>query len=173
MRSIRAYTLTPLGDPEPALTLGVRYNRTMTERRLNLQDAAGELGITPDALRQRIRRGQYRSEKSEGRVYIYLPADRTTTEPGVHLESDALISELRAHVEDLRAQLDQAHERDRENRRIIVALTSRIPELEAPTEPPDASVGATEQPGRVEPQAPIEGAQEPLNRRYRWWQFWR
>ena len=50
----------------------------MTER-LSLQAAARELGITPDALRQRIRRGQYRSEKTEGRVYVYLDTDRTET----------------------------------------------------------------------------------------------
>jgi hypothetical protein len=119
----------------------------MTERRLNLQAAAGELGITPDALRQRIRRGQYRSEKEGGRVYVYLPPDRTTTEHDVHVESDALISELRAHVDDLRAQLDQAHERDRENRRIIAALTSRIPELPAasPERPPEAPVTPREE----------------------------
>jgi hypothetical protein len=107
----------------------------MTEpQRLPLQDAAAELGITPDALRQRLRRGQYRSEKSEGRLYVYLNIDRTVTEQDVHLESDTLISELRAHMADLRTQLGHAHERDRENRWIIVALTQRIPELSPPAQ---------------------------------------
>jgi hypothetical protein len=88
----------------------------MTTRRLHLQAAAQELGITPDALRQRIRRRQYRSEKVEGRVYVYLDEDRTETERDVQGESSALISAMQAHIADLRAQLNQANERDRENR---------------------------------------------------------
>ena len=39
---------------------------------------------------------------------------------------------MQARIDDLRAQLEQANEANRENRRIIAALTSRIPELEAP-----------------------------------------
>ena len=114
----------------------------------------------------RVKRGTLPSEREGGRLYVYLtsePTDRT----------DELIDELKDRVRSLEEQLGSEREANRENRRIIAALTSRIPKLEAPTEPPDASVSAMEQPGRVEPQTPIEGAQEPLNRRYRWWQFWR
>jgi hypothetical protein len=39
---------------------------------------------------------------------------------------------MRSRIESLERQLEQANERDRENRRIIAALTSRIPEIEAP-----------------------------------------
>ena len=133
----------------------------MTERRLTLQDAAQELGVTPDALRQRIRRGQYHSTKEEGRVYVYLNIDRTKTERDVQVESNALISEIQARVQLLEQELERAHERDRENRRIIAALTQRIPELEAPSEPPESPETATEQ----EPQTP--GPDEP---RRSWWQ---
>lgn len=45
--------------------------------------------------------------------------------------SAALVEELRDRVRFLENQLQQANERDRENRRIVAALTSRIPELEA------------------------------------------
>jgi hypothetical protein len=124
------------------------HNRTMyrrmTERRLTLQDAAQELGITPDALRQRIRRGQYRSTKEDGRVYVYLNLDRTETEHDVQVESNALISEIQARVQLLEQELERAHERDRENRRIIAALTQRIPELEAPSEPRESPETETE-----------------------------
>jgi outer membrane biosynthesis protein TonB len=47
---------------------------------------------------------------------------------------------------------------------LIAIATSRIPEIEAPSEHREASTEATEQPGRVEPQAPLE---EPSERP--WW----
>jgi hypothetical protein len=67
-------------------------------------------------------------------------------------------------------------EAGRENRRIIAALTQRIPAIESPLkspqEPPESPTEATEQPGRVEPQAQVEGAQEgaerPEERRSLW-----
>jgi len=138
----------------------------MTERRLTLQDAAQELGITPDALRQRIRRGQYHSTKEDGRVYVYLNVDRTETEHNVQVESNALISEIQARVQLLEQELERAHERDRENRRIIAALTQRIPEIEAPSEPTESSETATEQEAEPRPGGGQEGAQRP------WWRRW-
>jgi hypothetical protein len=134
----------------------------MTEHRLTLQDAAQQLGITPDALRQRIRRGQYHSKKEDGRVYVYLNLDRTETEHNVQVESNALISEIQARVQLLEQELERAHERDRENRRIIAALTQRIPELEAPSEPSESSETATVDTGEAEPQP----------ERVPWWRRW-
>ena len=134
----------------------------MTERKLTLQDAAQQLGITPDALRQRIRRGQHHSTKEDGRVYVYLNLDRTETEHDVQGEPTTLISALEDRIASLERQLTEANERDRENRRIIAALTQRIPELEAPSEtreaPETATVEEEEQPGGGQ-----EGAQRP------WW----
>ena len=135
----------------------------MTERRLTLQDAAQELDITPDALRQRIRRGQYHSTKEDGRVYVYLNLDRTETEHNVQVEPNVLISEIQARVQLLEQELERAHERDRENRRIIAALTQRIPELEAPSEPRESPETATEQEAEHPSGGGQEGAQRP------WW----
>jgi hypothetical protein len=70
-----------------------QYGR-MTQHRLTLQDAAQELGITPDALRQRIGRGQYHSTKEDGRVYVFLNLHRTKTEHDVQGEPTPLISAL-------------------------------------------------------------------------------
>src|SRR5215217_1227293 len=117
----------------------------MTERRLTLQDASQELDITPDALRQRIRRGQYHSTKEDGRVYVYLNLDRTKTDHAVQGEPPTLISALEAQITSLERQLEQATERDRENRRLLAAALDRIPpQLEAPAEPPSAAPGDTE-----------------------------
>jgi hypothetical protein len=46
--------------------------------------------------------------------------------------------EMRGRIESLERQLEQANERDRENRRIIAALTQRIPAIEAPPEAPES-----------------------------------
>src|SRR5215212_7776658 len=136
----------------------------MTERRLTLQDAAQELGITPDALRQRIRRGQYRSAKEDGRVYVYLNLDRTETEHDVQGESSTLISALEERIASLERQLEQATERDRENRRLLAAALERIPpQLEAPSEPRESPVTATGEEAEQQPRGVQEGAQRP------WW----
>jgi hypothetical protein len=145
----------------------------MTERRLTLQDAAQELGITPDALRQRIRRGQYHSTKEEGRVYVYLNLDRTKTERNVQGEPTTLISALEERITSLERQLEQATERDRENRRLLAAALERIPpQLEPPSEPPSAAQGDTEtaeeqQDRGQQPQSDAPGAQEGAQRP--WW----
>src|SRR5215211_2869070 len=144
----------------------------MTEHKLLLQDAASVLGITPDALRQRIRRGQYRSTKEENRVYVYLNDDRTETEHDVQVESSALIYEMRERVASLERQLNEANDRDRENRRIIAGLTQRIPELPAadldevhdrPSEPARASETPSG-PGGPSAQATLN-QQQPSERR--------
>jgi hypothetical protein len=77
---------------------------------------------------------------------------------------------LRDQVEMLRAELKEAHSANRENRRIIAALTRRIPELEAQHErPPDAPKGAAGGASREEaPPAPAPGAQEGAEPRA-WW----
>jgi chromosome segregation ATPase len=96
------------------------------------------LGVTVDAIRSRVKRGTIAHVREGGRVYVLLGADQDRPghdqggdRPG---ESGALISQMQGHIDSLERQLEQANERDRENRRIIAALTSRIPELEAAPE---------------------------------------
>jgi hypothetical protein len=96
--------------------------------------------------------------------------DSSETKPGLDGESATLVSELRAHNATLREQLEAEREANRENRRIIAALTSRNPELEAPAspEPRGRPETATEQPGKVGPQPEVEGPQEEAEPRS-WW----
>jgi hypothetical protein len=147
-------------------------------RRVTVDEAARVLGLSVDAVRKRVQRDTIRYEKdSAGRVRIILDESETLQDEvqgttGPH--QDELLASKDETIRLLREQLEQANERDRENRRIIAALTSRIPELEAPPtnapqstwqrlseEPPEAPPEATEQPGRVARQAQVEGAQEP------------
>jgi len=117
----------------------------MTRQRVTTKEAAEALGISVEAVRKRIERGQLGHERVDGRVYVYLDGDQTESGPNVEVESTALISEKNARIELLERQLTEANERDRENRRIIAALTQRIPQLEAPAEPRESPETATEQ----------------------------
>jgi excisionase family DNA binding protein len=140
----------------------------MTGQRVTTKEAAEALGISVEAVRKRIERGQLEHERVDGRVYVYLDDDHTESGPDVEVESDALIFEMQARIELLARQLEQANERDRENRRLLAAALERIPpQLEASPEPPETPTEATEQPGRVGPQTSVEGAQEGVERP--WW----
>ena len=65
----------------------------------------------------------------------------------------------RRRLQDLDDQLDQEREANQENRRIIAALTSRIPAIEASSETPRASETGEEQQRRGEPWSAAAGVQ--------------
>jgi hypothetical protein len=125
-----------------------------------VHDAARQLDISEDAVRMRIKRGTLASEKVEGRLYVYLTPEPTTDRTG------ELLEELRARVHSLEHQLTEEREANRENRRIIAALTSRIPAIEAPQEAPEAPERSTQ--GAPNTQTPSEG-QEASGEARPWW----
>jgi hypothetical protein len=136
----------------------VGEDRTPPVRRTTVAEAAEVLGISAEAVRGRIRRGTLPVEREGGAVYVLVTETdqpRTTSDQPTD-RTDLLIAELQDRVRSL-------EEANRENRRIIAALTQRIPEIEPPPEPPGrpSEATATEQPGRVGPQPPLEGAQVP------------
>ena len=143
-------------------------DRTPPKRRTTVAEAAEILGISAEAVRGRIRRGTLPVEREAGTVYVLLDTatgNRTTSDQSRTTadqygdRTDLLISELQDRVRSL-------EEANRENRRIIAALTSRIPAIEAPQEAPDAS-DTVEEPERAEPQPATGGAQEGVQRP--WW----
>jgi hypothetical protein len=94
-------------------------------------------------------------------------AGHAYAQPGGRQHADPLVEELRDQVGYLREQLRREQDAHAEARRIIAALTARIPEHvassepgEAPSETPGSPSEATEQPGRVEPQPSVEAADE-------------
>jgi len=140
------------------------------EQRLTLAEAAEVLGVSKDGVRMRVRRGKLRSEKGEdGRVYVFVDVDqdavRTEPQPDTSRE---VVEVLQAQVEDLKARLDRETEANRENRRIIAALTARIPELEAPSqEPREAPLRAQEEEPSSTPTEPRPGPETASQRP--WW----
>jgi len=125
-------------------------------------EAATILGISAEAVRGRIRRGTLPVEREDGKVYVLLegtaedraPADRPRTTDD---RTDALIAELRDRIRSL-------EEANSENRRIIAALTSRIPAIEAPPDEPGSSETVEEKQGRGQGHP---GPERPADRP--WW----
>jgi hypothetical protein len=127
--------------------------RTVARRLLTVGEAAEVLGTSVDMVRMRVRSESMQSEKdSEGRVYVWVDDDSPETKPRPGGEPAALISEMEAHIALLERELDKARATNRENRRIILALTNRIPRLPAGTPPDDrgSPTAATMEPGRAE-----------------------
>ncbi len=124
------------------------------DQRLTVAQAAAALGITEGAVRSRIKRGALRTTNEVGGLYVLLSGGtaQANQAPNIGAPADHT-AEL---IATLREQLAAEREANRENRRIIAALTARIPEMEAPAaaeappEPREAPTEATEQPGKVE-----------------------
>jgi hypothetical protein len=131
--------------------------------RVSVPQAADHLGTTVDALRKRVQRGTIPYERDRaGRVWILLDTGRPRQDTGQDTdrpqsEPDALISEMRGRIEDLREQLEAERQAHAEARRIIAGLIERIPAIEAPSETPEAYEAAEEQQGRGETHSATEG----------------
>jgi excisionase family DNA binding protein len=118
----------------------------MTSQRLTVQEAAEVLGTSVDAVRMRARRGSLESKKDgDGRVYVWVNGDSSETKLRPDVEPTALISAKDETIRLLAEQLQAERRANEENRRIIAALTSRIPELEAPREPRGGPETVTEE----------------------------
>jgi hypothetical protein len=131
--------------------------------RLTVSEAASALGISAEAVRQRIKRRTLTTEKDhDGTVYVLLESDRMRTNAD-RTNDQALIlthlDHLEREVEFLRAELRRREEKHQEeNRRkdhLLAAALERIPELEAAEEPRDTVVTASEDEakGDVPPEA--------------------
>ena len=145
--------------------------------RLTVAEAAERLGVKEQAVRKRIARGTLRHAKGEdGRVYVYLdPSDtNANAEPegngtGGSTDAYALIRTLEDQVGYLRREVEDWKGESRRKDAIIMSLTQRIPELEAPREPRDAPETPAEEPEGSEPRPANRGVQEGAERRSSWW----
>jgi hypothetical protein len=129
-----------------------------SERRVHLSEAAALLGVSKDAVRMRVKRGTLRSEKGEdGRVYVWVNVNPDGDPNTVHPQGEA--EAWRELIDELHDRVRSLEEANRENRRIIAALTSRIPELDPPQETPSEAPEARVTPS--EPAANSETSSEP------------
>jgi hypothetical protein len=170
--------LEPTG-PSPERPYGAKpdHDRTSSRRQVTVQEAADALGISVEAVRARIKRGTLDKDKApDGTVYVWLDAEQTRegrdqtgnqSRPGGigaadrsrggkdrtsdRAQPDApLLEALRDQIEMLRTELEDRKEEARRKDAIIMSLSQRIPELEAPSEPREASEEASEVSGNSE-----------------------
>jgi len=145
-----------------------------------LKEAAVALGISKDAVRQRVRRGTLESDKGEdGRVYVYLHPSvyecMDASADAVHREGGRdpdVVDELRDRVRYLERQVEEERDARRRADTLLARLMDRVPELEPPAEAPpherDAPETAQQEPERAEPRPDAPGPHEGVQRRP-WW----
>lgn len=113
--------------------------------RLTVAEAAERLGVTQDAVRQRVRRNTIEHERTEdGRVYVYLTEEDAQPNAVPYAVQKAQLEELRDRVRYL-------EEESRRKDHLLAAALERIPPaITAPSEPRESPVTASEEPGGVE-----------------------
>ena len=131
-------------------------DQLQASQRLTVQEAAEVLGVTVDAVRGRIKRGTLTSIKGEaGTVYVLLEeAVSRGQSPG----EPQLVDRMASEIEFLRGELQRKDA-------ILISMTEGLKSLEAPTEPQEAPVSSSEEPGKGDAAAE---QQEPSQRRS-WW----
>ncbi len=128
----------------------------MGTRKVDLKEAAVELGITSEAVRRRAKRGTLPSETGEdGRLYVWLPdgsdaGPHAVSHDGSHAagDDDRLADVLLERFEDenafLRRELERLHKELERKDAILLTMAQRIPELEAAPEPRERPETASE-----------------------------
>jgi uncharacterized coiled-coil protein SlyX len=137
--------------------------------RLTVAEAAGALDISQDAVRKRIARDTIQHDRDEsGRVFVYLSPSETvhktdqdvTRDNASKTVQDRYIQSLEDQIAFLRRELERKDA-------ILLNMTERIPELEAPPEARESPQTVEEEPERAEPRPDAPGAQEGVRRP--WW----
>ena len=133
--------------------------------RITVAEAARRLGVTPDAVRQRIRRGTIQHDKdSDGRTYVYLDPEDTRRNNVSDASRDALVQSMQDQIDTLKSELEDWKEEARRKDTIIMTMAQRIPELEPASEPRESPESTAKRDGREEP---LENQEKAAERS--WW----
>jgi DNA-binding transcriptional MerR regulator len=113
----------------------------MAKQSYGISEAARLLGISPEALRQRVRRGAVEADKgTDGRWYVLLDDNATPSSTGHDTDLREFIEEYRAQLEHTRKEVEAWREESKRKDSVIMTLLQRPPaELEAPDEEPPRS----------------------------------
>jgi uncharacterized coiled-coil protein SlyX len=137
--------------------------------RLTVAQAAAALNISQDAVRKRIARGTIPHDRDDsGRVYVYLAPHETVHKTDLDtIQDDATKTVQDAYIRSLEDQIAFLRRELERKDAILLNLTERIPELEAPSEERESPQTAREEPDRAEPRSATGGTQEGARRP--WW----
>jgi hypothetical protein len=109
----------------------------------------------------RVKRGKLEADKEGNRLFVWLDTD-PTADPTA--DRDELLEAYRDQIEFLRRELERKDA-------ILLRMAERLPELEAPQEPPGGPETSPEGPDRGEPRSGTDGPQEAAQPRS-WWKRW-
>jgi|SRR5215218_8210552 len=149
----------------------------MNNEWITVAEAARILGVSKQAVRQRIYRDTIpHSKDEEGTVFVRITEDNGETNGESHAENSGytqdmgreLIDELRDRVGFLERQLETEQAASAELRRIVAGLVQRVPELEAAPEERESPESAVRTADTAEPRSATEEQQEPSSPRS-WW----
>ncbi len=133
--------------------------------RITVAEAARRLGVTPDAVRQRIRRGTIQHDKdSDGRTYVYLDPEATRRDNVSDVSRDSLVQSMQDQIDTLKSELEDWKEEARRKDTIIMTMAQRIPELEPASEPRESPASTIKRDAMEEPPETQEKAAERS-----WW----
>ena len=138
--------------------------------RLTVAQAADALSISQDAVRKRIARGTIPHDRDEsGRVYVYLSPSETVHKTNQDtIQDDATKTVQDTYIRSLEDQIAFLRRELERKDGILLNLTERIPELEAPSEPRESPETVEEEPERAEePRPTTVESQDPVQRP--WW----
>jgi hypothetical protein len=131
--------------------------------RVTVAEAAIRLGVKEQAIRKRIQRGTLAHDKDEdGRVHVYLDPEYVATGAGngIRIGMSTLVQSLQEQIAYLRQEAEDWKEEARRKDTIIMSLTQRLPELEAPTESREVFESGTQAKGKgTVPSEPQESSQ--------------
>jgi cytochrome c-type biogenesis protein CcmH/NrfG len=92
--------------------------------------------VSQDAIRKRIRRNTIDYDQDpDGRIYVYVDSSEIAQDESSDASIERLVQVQHDDIDFLRRELETRTEEIRRRDSIIAALTQRLPEIEAPSEP--------------------------------------
>src|SRR5215208_4375929 len=166
---------------------GTPDDRPRSIVRYTVPEAARALGISPEAVRNRLSRGTLESIKENGTVYVLLAPDmvRHTADRFSDRSSDMsggtsrhisdapedpspLISAKEETISVLKAQLEAERAASAELRRIVAGLVQRVPELEPANDSSELQASPVTS-SRESDQGVASPEQQEHTQRRSWW----
>lgn len=113
-------------------TLPVHEVDILPVQRMTVKEASKHFGISPDGVRQRIRRGNLESEHGgDGRVYVWVDTSVQNAD-SVGERSTSLEDELRERIASLERQLERRDEELQRAHQLLGESLSQLRALNAP-----------------------------------------